>query len=179
MQNKFPKIPLFLSAMFFLFSFFTLFYFFQEINNNNEESQLKEIEWQTEMLRRDEIKMLDRSIKIIEIERKELETHFAKSSDVVPFLDTIERLAPQVGAKAEVVSVDIGEDKVSLIVGMKASGTFEGIYKFLTLLENSPYELEFVSIDIQKRDVLNTSDQNQIGSRWNATFKIRLLSFIP
>ena len=179
MQNKSTKISLFLSTLFFLFSFFVFLYFFKAINNNNEESQSREDEWQRETFRRDEIKALDRSIKIIEPERIELETHFAKSSDAVPFLDTIERLAPRAGASAEVTSVDIGEDKISLLVGLKASGTFEGVYKFLTLLENSPYELEFVSMDIQKRDVSNAPDKNQTGSRWDATFKVKLLSFIP
>ena len=35
-------------------------------------------------------------------------------------------------------------------MAIKASGSFEALYKFLTLLENSPYELDFISMDIQK-----------------------------
>ncbi|TSC77943.1 MAG: hypothetical protein G01um101424_77 [Parcubacteria group bacterium Gr01-1014_24] len=167
MQNNFPKTPLFLSIIFFIFSCSVFLYFLEEINNNNQESQLKEMEWQTEALRRYEIKALDRSIKIIEGERAQLETHFAKSSDIVPFLDTIERLAPQVGTKAEVTSVNVSEDHTGLYVGMEASGTFNGLYKFLTLLENSPYELEFVSMDIKKG-----------LESWEAILKIKLLSFI-
>lgn len=167
MQGNFPKTPLFLSVIFFVISCSVFLYFLKEINKNNQESQLKETEWQTEALRRDEIKALDHSIKIIEAERTQLETHFAKSSDIVPFLDTIERLAPQAGAKAEVTSVNVSEDHTGLYVGMEAFGTFNGLYKFLTLLENSPYELEFISMDLSKR----------VGS-WDAVFKIKLLSFI-
>ncbi|KKS24035.1 MAG: hypothetical protein UU82_C0013G0003 [Candidatus Nomurabacteria bacterium GW2011_GWC2_41_8] len=108
-----------------------------------------------------------------------LETHFAKSSDVVPFLDTIEKLALEVGTKAEVNSVDILTDNTGLIVGLKASGSFEAIYKFLTLLENSPYELDFPSIDMHKLAVSGVSDENIQNLKWEATFRIQLLSFVP
>jgi len=77
-----------------------------------------------------------------------LETHFIKSSDVVPFLNTIEALGPAVGASAEIDSVDTSPDGASLIVELQASGSFGAVYKFLTLLENSPYELNFLSMDI-------------------------------
>ncbi|OGI68839.1 hypothetical protein A3A05_02450 [Candidatus Nomurabacteria bacterium RIFCSPLOWO2_01_FULL_41_12] len=178
MQSSFSKIPLFLSIIFFLFFCAIFLYFFGAISNHNKESQLKELEWRAETSRREEIKALDLSIKRLEGERVQLETHFAKSSDVVPFLDTIEELAPQVGAEAGVSSVDISEDRLSLLVGLKASGTFESLYKFLTLLENSPYELEFLSMDIRKGDISNVPDQGQTSSKWGATFKIKLLSFI-
>ena len=178
MQNNFPKIPLFLSAIFFCISLFVFLFFYREIKNNNKESQNQNIQWQTEALRRDEIKALDYSVQIIKDERAQLETHFAQSSDIVPFLDTIEGLALKVDTKAEVVSVDILEDHSGLMVGMKASGTFEGLYKFLTLLENSPYELEFISIDLKKETGSDASNKNVEVSKWAAIFKIKLLSFI-
>lgn len=178
MQSNFPKIPLLLSAIFFILSCIVFLFFYRVINDNNRESQLKEGEWQSEAFRRDEIKALDRSVKIIEGERVQLETHFAQSSDVVPFLDTIEGLAPQVGIQAEVVSVDILKDNTGLLVGMKASGTFDGLYKFLTLLENSPYELEFVSTDMTRETVLNVGSKNVVVPKWDLILKIKLLSFI-
>ena len=178
MKNNFPKIPFFISILFFCLFFSAFLYLYKETNNNDEESRLAESEWQVEAQRRDEIRALNNSIKIIEEERARLETHFARSSDVVPFLDTIEGLASQVGAKAEITSVDIMKDHTGLMVEMKASGTFGGLYKFLTLLENSPYELEFVSIDLNRGAVLSGSDSNIKNLKWEATFKIKLLSFI-
>jgi hypothetical protein len=102
MQSNFPKIPFFLSAAFFILSCLIFVFFYKAINNNNIESQVREEEWQREALRREEIKTLDRSIEIIKEERAQLETHFAQSSDIVPFLDTIEKLAGEAGTKAEV-----------------------------------------------------------------------------
>ncbi|MCX6752041.1 MAG: hypothetical protein NTZ87_00870 [Candidatus Nomurabacteria bacterium] len=169
--SNFPKIPFLLSIIFLIFSCFLFSFFYRAIDNNNKESQIGEEKWQNEASRRDEIRTFDSSVKIIEEERAELETHFAKSSDVVPFLDTIEGLASKVSAKAEITSVDILADNTGLLVGMKASGTFSSLYKFLTLLENSPYELEFDGMSMLKETASGVS-------KWNVTFQVKLLSFI-
>lgn len=179
MKSNFPKISLFLSTIFFIFSCLIFLFFYGAINNSDKKMQLKEGEWQSEAVRRDDIKSLDRSVKTIEGERTQLETHFAKSSDVVPFLDTIEGLAIKAGTKAEVTSVDILTDHTGLLVGMKAAGTFNGLYQFLTLLENSPYELGFVSMDLLKETGLaNVGSKNVSVSKWDVIFKIKLLSFV-
>ncbi|MFA5778057.1 MAG: hypothetical protein WC870_01010 [Candidatus Paceibacterota bacterium] len=175
---NFKKKPLIISIVFLLFSCLAFFFLYKEINNNKKIEELAQTEWQNEANRREGIKLLDRSIKTISEERASLESHFAQSSDVVPFLDTLEKLAFSVGAKHEVVSVDISEDKTGLSVGLKASGSFEVIYKFLTLLENSPYELEFTSVDIQKLETQTISAKKVVVPQWGAVFKIKLLSFV-
>ncbi|MBI3306007.1 hypothetical protein HYZ82_02635 [Candidatus Nomurabacteria bacterium] len=169
MQNNFPKIPLILSSVFFCVSLIGFFFFFKEINDNNKELQLKETTWQKESIRREDIKKLDQSVKVIEEESKELEKHFAKSSDVVPFLDTLEGLGKASGVKAETTSVDITPNKTALMVGMRVSGTFGNVYKFVTLLENSPYEIEFIGVDMHK---------DGGADKWNAAVRIKLLSFV-
>ena len=177
-MRNFPKKPLILSILFFCVFLSAFLYLYRQINNKNDELQLKETEFQTEALRRDEIKALDNSVKIIEMERVQLDTHFARSSDVVPFLDTIEKLAISAHNEAEVVSVNILEDNSGLLVGMKASGAFPGLYKFLTLLENSSYELEFVSMDLQNELGPDILDSNSKNPKWNMNFNIKLLTFI-
>lgn len=178
MQELFQKFSiLFLSMIIFIFSCFVFFYFYNKINLYDNESELVEEKWQMEMIRRDKIRMLDRSIKTIESERAQLETHFAKSSDVVPFLDTIEGLALEAGAQAEVTAVSIPGDNSGLVVEIKSSGTFSNLYKFLKLLESSPYELEFVAVNMQRKDE-NASSQNVEIPEWEEFFKLKLLSFI-
>ena len=120
MKSNFPKMSLLVSFTFLLILSVSFFAAYKTIGNNHEESKSKEDEWRRESLRLDEIKALARSIKIIEGERVQLETHFARSSDVVPFLDSIEEMARKVSATAEVTSVDVAEDKKTLVVGMKA-----------------------------------------------------------
>lgn len=174
MKNNFPKISFLIFLLLFCVLLFVLLFSYGAINKNDKESQQKESKWQNEALRRDELRVLDRSIDIIEDERAQLETHFAKSSDVVPFLDTIERLAGKVNSHAEVTSVDVLKDRTGLMVGMKASGTFANLYRFLTLLENSPYELEFASVDMQR----GTENKNIKTPEWDLVLKMKLLSFV-
>ena len=76
---------------------------------------------------------------------------------------------------------------------VKTPGTFDSLYKFLTLLENSPYELEFVGMDLTREgdftSVAVETPADGTGAqtivppsikipRWQATFDVRLLSFI-
>ncbi len=177
MKNNFPKIQ-FLFSIIFLFIFFSIFFFFYNaIESNNVGLQLKQTDWQNENNRQNEIKTLNNSLKAIEEEKTQMETHFAQSSDAVPFLNTIEGLAPKTGVKAEVTSVDISPDNTGLLVGMKASGSFSGLYKFITMLENSPYEIKFISLDIQKEAVPDGT-KGAPASVWDVVLKIKLLSFV-
>lgn len=178
MKIKFSPITLVLSAIFFVFSLSVFLFFYKVVNDKNEILQQAHTEWQAETLRRNEIKQLDRSMKAIAQERVMLDSHFAKSSDIVPFLNMIEELASSVFVEAEISSVDIAKDNTSLTVGVKTSGSFEALYKFLTLLENSPFELEFALVNMQRRSGQAVEGEAKIA-RWEAFFKIKLLSFLP
>jgi hypothetical protein len=178
MKETLQKIFLAAAAILFLCCAAAFVFLYHNINSNNEKAQTDIRAWRAELDRRNDIRSLDRSLEGMKGDTARLQTHFAESSDVVPFLDTIEKLAPKAGAKAEVGSVIAGADNAALIVTLKASGSFESVYKFLTLLENSPYELDFISMDFHA--IL--PDASQKGGRalgWEAVFKIQLLSFIP
>lgn len=165
--KKFKKAPLLLSLLFLLLSCGAWMFLYGKIKDNKIISEKVGGEWQAEAVRRDEIRSLERSILEIEVERGELETHFAQSSNVVPFLDTIERLATNAGANSEVTSVDVSSEKSELEVALTAQGSFASIYKFIRLLENSPYEIEIDSFNVEKGT----------AGEWAGSFTIRLLSF--
>ncbi len=179
MQSSFQKKLLILSIIFFIFSCFVFLFLYKNINDNKEKLQLAQEKWQTEYTRRENARSLTNSIKTMESERNLLEKHFIQSSDIVPFLDMIEKLSVEVGTKAEIFSVDVAKDNLSLMVEMKAQGSFENIYKLIILLENSPYNLDFVLVDIQNSNSQNVSvGKNNKSQQWIATFKIKLLNFI-
>lgn len=178
MKNNFQKILLFISATFLLLFCFIFLFLYKEINNNNKKTQQNETDLQTETLRRYNMASLNQLLQKIAPDKVVLDNHFIKSSDVVPFLNLIEKLALEAGVSVEIDSIDSKTINSELTVEFKASGEFEVIYKFLTLLENSPYELEFLSMDIHKSSLLDVSDENLKNSNWEAIFKIQLLSFI-
>lgn len=179
MKNNLPKIPLFFTIILLIFFTFAFIFLYKKINENNQKAEEGIATWTKEARRRDDIRSLDRSLKEMEGDRTLLETHFAKSSDVVPFLDTIEKLAPTVGASAQVESVNTIADNAGLVVGLKVSGNFSSIYKFLTLLENSPYELDFLSMDIHILTEGGMVGKVYKEPKWEAVFKMQLLTFVP
>jgi hypothetical protein len=179
MQKSLKNIYLLLSVLFLIASIFLFFFLYKETMGNDETSKQAETAWQTEADRRNEIKSLDLSIAEIEPERALFETHFVPSSDIVPFLDTIETLATEAGAKSEVSSVVVATDNSGLIVNLDAIGSFQAVYKFLTLLENSPYELEFDSVGLQNVTIDPGTGKNKQIQQWQLSLVIKLLTFIP
>ncbi|MEO5635276.1 MAG: hypothetical protein ABIS26_02000 [Candidatus Paceibacterota bacterium] len=151
--KKFNKVPLLISLFFFLSTLGSYIFLYKGIEKNNKASEEAAAESQAETLKREEIKSLDRTLKASTTEQAIIDTHFIKAGDIVPLLDEIEKIASIVKTKAEVIQVDVAPDNNSISVGVNVNGTFEGIYKFLTLIENSNYQLEIVSMDIQRVSV--------------------------
>ncbi|OGI75726.1 hypothetical protein A3C67_02995 [Candidatus Nomurabacteria bacterium RIFCSPHIGHO2_02_FULL_42_19] len=182
MQNnfqKFKKIPLILSTALLLLSCFVFIFLYRQTQNNYQTSAELEMERQSEVNRQDEIKSLERLLQTIEKEYILLNAHFIQGSDIVPFLNMTEKLAGDAGAKAEVILVEVPKDNSGLVVGVNATGSFEALYKFLTLLENSPYELDFISMTLETSAGGGVLDSKNPAPQWAAVFKIKLLSFIP
>lgn len=179
MQNKFKKILIFTPIIVFIVLTVAFYFLYKEIQIKNTNAEKVLSEWQIEDSRRNEIKNIMRSVKIIEQDNDLLQTHFAKGSDVVPFLDNIDSFAPKVNSENEVISVEITKEKNELVVGINVLGSFESVYRYLTLLENSPYEIEFTGVDIQTNDKGFKSDKTGKIFPWEGMFKIKLLSFIP
>jgi hypothetical protein len=173
--KKFKKIP-FVFSIIFIATTVTVFIFtYHATYNNVAESSNLEQAWQEEESHREEIETLKRILSSFPSDIENFGLHFIKSSDVVPVLNLVEELGPKVEAEAEVVGVDVPKDSSSLTVSIKASGSFEALYKFLRLLENSPYEVEIQSLSMQSE---GATEENPVP-KWGATYKVKLLSFLP
>ena len=157
-----------------LFSSFVFYFILKQINDSKKSTSLIHEEWRQEEDRREVIKSLDRSIKEIDLEKKSIESHFVSSKDVVPFLDFFEQSALKVNAETEVSSVSVPIENDSILVDLKTKGSFESLYKYITLLENAPYELEISSF------VLSKENSNVLTGNiaWSLSLKIKLLSFV-
>jgi len=184
MKNNSHKSLLIFSIIFLVFSCFLFFIINREIVSNKTAYEDSELKWRKEVDKIEGIKLLNSSFKKIEKEKDLIETHFARSSNIVPFLDTMEAVGNNVGLKTEVTLIDVPKESKVLIIEMSVYGSFESIYKFLLLLENSQYQLETISMDIQKENtsgaVVNKKDKNkEVIPKWKADFRMKLLSFIP
>ncbi len=169
--KKYHKKPFFFSLALLALACFAFFFVYRKIQSNNDASAQAQATWQAEADKRGELKSLDRSLKDVAAERATLDTHFIQGSDVVPFLDLVEKLGPEVGADAQVSTVEVSKDNSGLDVSIKATGTFVAVYKFLNMLENAPYEISFSIVDFE--------NSSASGAGWSLDLKIKLLSFIP
>ena len=180
MKNKTNKNLLIISIIIFLLFCGLFFFVYREIANNIKLAQQAQVELQKEAIKREEIKDFNNSFKLIEQEKNLFETHFAQSSDIVPFLNTIEKMASSVGTDVAVSFIEVAKDNSGLVIEMKDTGTFDQVYKFLMLLENSPYELKFTSVQISNSVIEELGKNKKILKKkvWQAELKIKLISFI-
>lgn len=174
MQINFEKKYLIGSALFLILSLLIFFFFYKKIGEIKVATIDTEIALQNEILTQEKTKNLDFLMKSIEKEKNSFEKHFVTKADIVTFLNTIENLSSSVGASANILTVDDSKDVPELSLSISAEGSFEAIYKFLLLLENSQYEIQVDMLDIKK----GGSGQSEGSiSNWIADFKIKLLTF--
>lgn len=177
MEKKYIKNLIFsgLVVVFFCISFFFLY---RQINLNNKSFAEASIAFSTEEQRRGDIQSLNKVLSQIQNEIIFLDSHFLRSSDIAPFLDSLEKSAASVGDTAEVVSVDYQDIKnKGILIGIKVAGSFEDIYKFLLLLENSKYELSIVSAKFTRESTGSESEGSSLP-KWRADFTIKIISFL-
>ena len=177
MQNRFKLISLVVSILVLILLCGIFFFLFKEIKNNIRISEERQTDLQKEIIRRGDIKNFNNSFKTIEADKILFETHFVQSSDIVTFLDTIEKMASSVGTSPEVSSLEVAKDGNGLVLAMKNVGSFSQIYKFITLLENSPYELELTSVEMHVLKKDDTQKNSVKEVKWEANLKIKLISF--
>jgi len=177
-MKKRKEKKLLIIAVIILITTIAIFLFsYREIEKNIQQISQIETEFQQEFLKHNEVKILNNYFQSIKEEKVLLESHFVQSSDVVPFLNTLENLAKEIGVKTEVSSITIAKDDSGLILETKNNANFEQLYKFISLLENAPYEMEFLSVDIHN---LIKSDENRgvlDSNGWEALIKLKLVSY--
>jgi Tfp pilus assembly protein PilO len=172
MKFKLPKTSLLLFLVLFLASAGVFLFLLGEVESKKRETIALRGEWLAEKSKRDNIENLATFMERYQQDIGELESHFVTSKDVVSFLDLMEGLGNKVGATSEVTLIDVPKDQSYLTVEIKASGNFESIYKFISLLENSPYELEIMSMR------MDSNSQTEGQNSWSSVLKIKLLSFV-
>jgi hypothetical protein len=183
MQFRLKKTFLIIPVLLFLLSSIFFVFLLREVKKNINISKQAEINLQEEMLALEEAKDFNNFFRSIENEKILLESYFIQNSDVVPFLDKIEMMGSKVGIKTEVSQIEIAKDNSGLVLEIKNEGNFKRLYKFLLLLENFPYELEFTSVEIYNVSVQNVenlekSGNNKVKNEWKMVLKIKLISFV-
>ena len=171
----FSGLFLFISGVGFLF-------LYRSIDTNHNLSKKLSNDYKTEESRRIEIQSLNKAISEIDEEIALLDSHFIKENqkdeEITLFLTSLEELANAVDSKTEVVSVEIPNEKSKeFFISLRTEGSFNSIYKFLLLMENSKYELDVVSMRLLKESNGENLEKKELP-KWRAYFKIKIISFL-
>lgn len=157
---------------------FAFVYIFQEIQSKNEAATQAIEEFKTESERVNKIAALNEEIKTIKDQTDKLNSHFARSSDIVPFLDNLQSLGVLAGAPLEVSSVSLSTEGDSLDVAVRAEGSFASVHKLLALLQNSQYQLQFSAVKFSTSAFVSADKKvKNTNPTWEAVFTIKLTSF--
>lgn len=172
-RKKFPKIPLIVSLLFFTVSFSAFLFLYQQVQKQKTEAETIRLEAQNKETQIENARLLTNFLEETASAQQELERHFVYQDDVVPLLRFIENIGFRVGGQAEVVGVEVTVDGQELFVESVVKGNFDAAYKFITLLENAPYKVEFLSVEM--KTILG--DESSGG--WRGDIRMKVISFVP
>ncbi|MBP6884860.1 MAG: hypothetical protein KBC17_03495 [Candidatus Pacebacteria bacterium] len=125
-----------------------------------------------------EIGKLRTNLVSTEIERKQISSYFIEEGDVVPFLETLEGYAKDMGVTLKFNSIAIAKDPLRLNISLTAEGLFANIYRFTALLETSPYEIVFNTAQIEAlpSEIPTTKGALIPPPKWNEQISLSVLS---
>lgn len=120
-------------------------------------------------LKRKNIQELDQSLNSIAEEKAKVEAAFASESELVRFIESIERLAALSGAELEIKSAALPLDpnEKGPVFTLNVEGGFGQAFRFLTFLESANYEI------VVEEARLNKGDE----AGWAGQIRLKLLSY--
>jgi hypothetical protein len=168
---------------------------------------------------------LERTIVTTNADRQTLESYFVSGDKAVAFLETLESYGKTANTAFEIKTVDIAvsteattsptettgeggeattqpevkKEAQALVFSIRALGRFQDVYHLLLLLENAPYEFEFVKTRVHRLVVPQTTTAtpekpyeglpkvpgleripvSAIPFLWDMDATIRLITFTP
>lgn len=114
-------------------------------------------------------------------ERADLDSHFVADDEIIDFIETIENLGADSGAKIEITNVSISsiekkeDDQVNiselLNLDFKIKGRFIQMFHFLSMLEKLPFKIDILRVNFE-----NISEKSRKIDKtlepWNGFFSI-------
>lgn len=101
-------------------------------------------------------------------ERKVLERAFVSEDGLVKFIEDLEENGKESGVDVEVNLATVSQDQSdSPSFRIESRGSFSSVYKYLTSLENLPYEIS----------INRTSLDSEGEGKWRGIYEIKLLSY--
>lgn len=106
--------------------------------------------------------------------------HFVDKENVVPFFTTIESYGKSSGVSVKFDTASSARDVNRFDIALSIKGPYTGVYKFLRLLEATPYEIVVNTIQLQSGYVEVPVSKTKIVTQveWTGTVSLSLMSVL-
>lgn len=123
-------------------------------------------------MRQNTVKGLEQLFKAVDERKEEIENIFVDERSVVRVIEEFERTAISAGIALTLESASLPTSKESRgpEFQLRVEGSFDGIVRYLRLLEVMPFQFSFDDIGIEKQTVKEDA--------WSGVIRLTLLSFM-
>ncbi len=149
--------------------------FFRELQKKNIQFEKIRLEIESEDMREVKLRFLGRGLLDTVEERDMIKGAFIKKDGEVAFVENLEKMAKSLEVTLEINSLAIKEVEVDgvekLSMRIVVDGSWAGVYKFLTLLQNFPESVEFSRFSLSRNEGAGGKDKNILW-RMSADFDV-------
>lgn len=131
-----------------------------------------------EVEKNEEFQTLRSVIATTEETRAELDDYFVFSDEVVPTIERIESFGKHAGVAVVFDGVNVKEGEgPTLELQLRAGGSFESLFYFLSLVQSLPLRLSFERVFVEKKQK-EFARPKDVAGEWNGTFAFSITSFV-
>lgn len=151
MNKKSTNLVLIVSTLISIALLGSFVYLTNVIKNKNKHISVVTSTLQEKINEKDNMKILEKRMLDLGDTRNKINSYFIDTSNVDEFVEYLEGLGDTYGAELLVRSVDTpNNEKNKLVFGIEINGSFSNLTKIVSILENSPYNISFDSLYLNK-----------------------------
>jgi Tfp pilus assembly protein PilO len=151
------------------------FYFLQHLKKIEAETLANQQIIASSSHQQEEVSALKKSLASRKEDQATLNSYFTDNDHVVSVLDSIEGFGDPTGTAVSITSVDISRSKLATLkISLKATGSFEGVFRLSKMIENLPYETNITSVNFSEHPADAGKNSPPV---WEGSYGIEITSF--
>lgn len=137
------------------------FLVFNVIQNKNQHASATLATLNQKKEIKDHSTLLEKTIAEIKTSRDTIDSYFVNPTSIYSFVDNLEKLGGESGARVSVKSVEVSKTKSDTIsISFLATGTFSEVMNTLEFVSNAPYKIHFTTINLNK--TIDNTNSNEV-----------------
>lgn len=182
MSKNRTNLIFFISTIVMVASVATFIFFFKVVENKNKHTSATLVTLANKIVKKENSQMLKDTIDQVYLTKESVGKHFVDSNEIDSFIDYLEGLGKDSGTEVNVQDFKISEENKNILsVRLLSRGSFSNVIRFLTLIENTQYQVSISKTTLEKQsEVLNidpkTNQPIPSGSSvWQADISFSIL----